>query len=304
MGSGAFLTDSGLETDLIFHHGFDLPDFAAFVLLDDEAGIDALRRYYREHAAIAASSGAGFVLDSPTWRASPDWGQRLGYTPERLADANRRAIQLLVDVRDELGADVGPVVVSGCVGPRGDGYRPGELMAADEAEAYHSTQIGTFATTEADLVTAMTITYPAEAVGITRAAAGAGMPVVISFTVETNGDLPDGTPLRDAIAAVDDATAGDPAYYMLNCAHPDHFEGVLEPGSAWTARLRGVRANASRRSHAELDEAEELDEGDPVELAADYRALRARFPELAVLDGCCGTDSRHVREIATACVLP
>ena len=130
------------------------------------------------------------------------------------------------------------------------------------------------------------------------------MPVVISFTVETNGDLPDGTPLRDAIAAVDDATAGDPAYYMLNCAHPDHFEGVLEPGSAWTARLRGVRANASRRSHAELDEAEELDEGDPVELAADYRSLRARFPDLAVLGGCCGTDSRHVREIATACVLP
>ncbi len=302
LADAVFLTDSGLETGLIFHDGYDLPHFAAFVLLHDPTGTETLRRYYREHADIAVRTGSGLVLESATWRASPDWGERLGYTPDRLADVNRRAVDLLVEVRADLGDGVGPVVISGCVGPRGDGYRPGDLMSPEAAAAYHSTQVATFATTEADLVTAMTITYPGEAIGIVRAAADAAMPVVISFTVETNGDLPDGTPLADAVAAVDDATSGGPAYYMVNCAHPEHFEGVLEPGAAWTARLRGVRANASRRSHAELDEAEELDEGDPTELGLQYRRLRDTFPNLSVLGGCCGTDSRHVGEIAAACL--
>ncbi len=297
-----FLTDSGLETDLIFHHGYDLPHFAAFVLLDDEAGTETLRRYYREHAAIARDAGVGFVMESPTWRASPDWGEQLGYPPERLAEVNRRAIALLAELRTELADGAQPMVVSGCIGPRGDGYRPAELMDADEAQRYHSTQIATFAGTDADLVTAMTITYTDEAIGIARAAEEAGMPVVISFTVETDGRLPDGSSLEDAVVAVDRATDGYPTYYMLNCAHPTHFAAVLEGGGVWTARLRGVRANASRRSHAELDEAEDLDDGDPGQLGREYRELRAVSPQLTVLGGCCGTDRRHVREIARACV--
>ena len=297
-----FLTDSGLETDLIFHHGYDLPDFAAFVLLDDKAGTETLRRYYREHATIARDAGVGIVLESPTWRASPDWGERLGYSPERLAEVNRRAIALLVDLRVELLDVVRPVIVSGCIGPRGDGYRPAELMTEDEAQRYHSAQITTFAGTDADLVTAMTITSAAEAVGIARAAEESGIPVVISFTVETDGRLPGGLPLGDAVVAVDSATDGFPAYYMVNCAHPTHFAAVLDGGGDWTARLRGVRANASRRSHAELDEAEDLDDGDPQELGRQYHDLRARAPQLTVLGGCCGTDRRHVREIAAACI--
>ena len=297
-----FLTDSGLETDLIFHHGYDLPDFAAFVLLDDESGTDTLRRYYREHATIARDAGVGFVLESPTWRASPDWGARLGYPPERLADVNRRAIALLVDLRSELEREVRPIVISGCIGPRGDGYRPAELMSEDEAQRYHSTQIATFAATDADLVTAMTITYAEEAVGIARAAREAGVPVVISFTVETDGRLPNGSSLEDAVRAVDRATDGYPAYYMVNCAHPSHFAAVLVDGGDWTSRLRGVRANASRRSHAELDEAEDLDDGDAQQLAEEYRQLREASPHLTVLGGCCGTDRRHVQEIATACI--
>jgi S-methylmethionine-dependent homocysteine/selenocysteine methylase len=301
---GVFLTDSGIETVLIFHHCYELPDFAAFVLLDDEAGIETLRDYFRGHAAIARDTGAGFIFESPTWRASPDWAARLGYSAEALAAANRKAIDMLVEIRSELDGAGLPMVVSGCVGPRGDGYQPSALMTAEEARNYHATQIGTFAGTEADMVTGITITYPDEAIGIVRAAQDAGMPAAISFTVETDGVLPDGSSLELAITAVDDATGGGPAYYMVNCAHPTHFDHVLASGGPWRERIRGIRANASRMSHAELDEAEELDDGDPHELGQQYEQLRASLPAIGVLGGCCGTDLRHVEQIAVACVRP
>jgi S-methylmethionine-dependent homocysteine/selenocysteine methylase len=301
---GVFLTDSGIETVLIFQHDYELPDFAAFVLLDDEAGVETLRGYFRDHAAIARDAGTGFIFESPTWRASPDWAARLGYSDDALAAANRKAIGMLVEIRSEFDGDDLPRVVSGCVGPRGDGYQPSALMTADEARGYHSTQIGTFAGTEADMVTGITLTYPDEAIGIVRAAQDAGMPAAISFTVETDGVLPDRTPLERAVATVDDATVGGPAYYMVNCAHPTHFEHVLASGGPWRERIRGIRANASRMSHAELDEAEDLDDGDPHELGQQYEQLRASLPAISVLGGCCGTDLRHVEQIAVACVRP
>lgn len=299
---GVFLTDSGLETDLMFNRGVELPHFAAFTLLAGEEGTEVLRSYFRQHAAVARDAGAGFVLESATWRANPDWGDLLGYTPAALASANEQAVAMLVDLREELGEERGPLVVSGCIGPRGDGYVPGQAMGVDEAEGYHAVQVATFAAAGADLVHAMTITNPPEAVGIVRAATAAGMPAAISFTVETDGALPDGTPLRAAIEAVDEATGAAAAYFGINCAHPSHFASVLEPGAPWAVRIRTVRANASTRSHAELDEAEELDDGDPVALGADYRRLRDRLPALNVLGGCCGTDVRHVRAMAAACV--
>lgn len=296
-----FLTDSGLETDLIFHGGFDLPEFASFVLLHDAAGTKALRTYFREHAAIARDIGAGFIFESATWRASPDWGEKLGYSPARLAEANRRAIELLVELRGELDDYPKPLVISGAIGPRGDGYHPKELLAADEAQHYHTAQIEALADTAADMVNAMTITHAGEAIGITRAATACGIPVAVSFTVEVDGHLPDGTELGESVKQVDDATGGAPAYYSINCAHPTHFENSLNVGEDWMGRLRGIRANASRKSHTELDQADVLDEGDPRELACQYADLRNRFPQLNVLGGCCGTDSRHVREIALAC---
>ena len=295
-----FLTDSGLETDLIFHHEIELPHFAAFVLLEDPAGRATLQRYFADHVEIASRAGLGIVLETPTWRAGAAWGQLLGYPPERLDAANRAAVQLLVDVRGAASL-AEPVVISGCIGPRGDGYDPGELLSPAEAERCHGPQIETFADTAADLVTAMTLTHVGEAVGIVRAATAAGLPVVISFTVETDGRLPDGTTLPAAIAEVDQATDAAAAYYLVNCAHPTHFEHVLETGGTWSARLRGVRANASRMSHADLDEATALDDGDPQELAADYSRLRAHTPSLSVLGGCCGTDARHVEAIAARC---
>ena len=295
------LTDSGLETDLIFHHGFDLPLFAAFPLLDDPKGVEVLRDYYRQHAVVAQDANLGFVFEAVTWRASTDWASQLGYTEQSLADVNRRAIELGVNLRAELGEDAGPMVISGAIGPRGDAYNPGERMTPEEAQRYHSAQIETLSATQADLVTAFTLTYPAEGIGIVRACRAADMPVVISFTVETDGALPDGTGLGEAIAMVDDATNAAPAYYGINCAHPTHFIGVLDPTQDWVQRIRMVRANASRKSHAELDEADELDDGDPDDLGRQYVGVRARLPRVSVLGGCCGTDVRHVRAIARAC---
>ncbi|MFJ8966635.1 homocysteine S-methyltransferase family protein [Lentzea sp. NPDC102401] len=292
-----FLTDGGAETTLIFDDGIDLPDFAAFPLLDDPDGHVTLTRYFERYAGIAERDGAGIVLETATWRANPDWAARLGYDGERLAAANRKAVDLLLDVRQRFAI---PVVISGCVGPRGDAYRPESIMTREEARDYHSPQIRTFADTPADLVTAMTLTNIPEATGIVDAAREANVPVVISFTVETDGRLPSGDALGDAIEAVDRDTNGYPAYYMVNCAHPTHIAPALDPDAEWTKRLRGIRANASKQSHAELDEAEVLDRGDPEELADDYRTLRARFPWLTVLGGCCGTDHQHIDAISRA----
>jgi len=296
-----FLTDTGIETTLIFHDGFDLPYFAAVTLLRDEAGRQRLDRYFLDHAQLAAQSGTGFIIESATWRASPDWGDLLGYSRAALADANRLAVESLVAQRSQLDSDI-DVVVSGCIGPRGDGYDGTALMAAKQARDYHAEQVQTFAGTDADMVHAMTMTYPDEAVGVVLAAREAEIPVAISFTVETDGVLPDGTGLGEAIERVDDATGGAAAYFAINCAHPTHFAHVLDPDAAWSQRLRGVRANASRKSHAELDESESLDPGDPVELGAQYADLRRRSPNLTVLGGCCGTDVRHLQAIADALI--
>lgn len=294
------MTDGGIETTLIFQDGLDLPYFAAFHLLKDEQGREALRSYFHRHASIARVHGVGFILESATWRASSDWGKKLGYTRQELIDANREAIRLLIDLRDDLETEASPMVISGCIGPRGDGYDPGAVMSASEAETYHAEQIRVFAGTEADMVTAITMTNANEAIGVTRAARAAGMPSVISLTVETDGRLPTGQSLKDAIEEIDATTGQAPAYYMINCAHPTHFDTVLN-GGAWTDRLRGLRANASRCSHVELDEAELLDSGDPVELGRQYASLQARFPQINVLGGCCGTDHRHIEQISLAC---
>lgn len=294
------LTDSGLETTLIFLERMDLPAFAAYPLLEIAAGRETLARYFRRHLAIAAEHGTGFVLEAPTWRASRDWGLKLGHGPDDLARINRDAIEFLDRLRDD-ARGVAPIVISGNIGPRGDGYRPDTAMSAAEAEAYHAEQVNWFAETAVDMVSAFTLSTVAEGTGVIRAATNAGLPVVVAYTVETDGRLPDGTPLGEAILQTDAATGGAAAYFMVNCAHPDHFCGVLEGGGDWRARIGGIRANASRMSHAELDDAEELDAGNPGELGRDYAVLRRLLPNLAVLGGCCGTDDRHVAAIAGSC---
>ena len=297
-----FLTDGGIETTLIFEDGFELPDFAAFALLGDPAGREALVRYFDRYAAIAEEHQVGIVLETPTWRASTDWGARAGLDADAVVAVNHDAVSLLEGTRERFATSKVPVVISGCIGPRGDGYVVEDAMTPDAARRYHLPQAEAFAAAGADLVTAITMTYADEAIGVAEAAREAGLPVVLSFTVETDGTLPDGTALGDAIEAVDAATEGYPAYYMVNCAHPTHFEDVLDPAARWTARLGGIRANASTASHAELDEAEELDAGDPVDLAERYAQLRRTHPSIKVLGGCCGTNHEHIGAIADRCV--
>lgn len=298
---GMYLTGGGLETTLIFHMGIEIPHFASFALMRTPEGYDLIRDCCRPYIEAARDTGLGFILDSPTWRASRDWGEKLGYTKETLAAANRDAVQMALDLRAEYETPTTPIVVSATLGPRGDGYAPGELMTAEEAEAYHGEQIGTFVGTDADMLTAFTLTNIAEAVGMARAAKAARMPIVLSFTLETDGRLPTGDTLGAAITAVDAQTGSYPAYYMINCAHPTHFAPALEDGGAWLERLLGVRANASRRSHAELNESTDLDDGNPAELGAEYRTLVQRFPHIRVIGGCCGTDSRHIAAIGRQC---
>lgn len=298
---GLFLTDGGIETTLIYQHGLELPYFAAFHLLRTGEGRATLRRYYQTHAAVAREQRTGFVLESATWRASADWGAKLNYSPEELSAANHQAITMLHELRREFETSRSPMVISGCIGPRGDGYRADRRLTAPEAEDYHALQAEIFDATGADLVTAVTMTHAEEAVGVVRAAQRYNLPVVVSFTTETDGRLPSGQPLAEAIAQVDGETARAPAYYMINCAHPTHFADALTAGTAWVQRIRGLRANASAKSHAELDASTELDAGNPEEFGVQHAELRRMLPHLTVFGGCCGTDHRHIAAIGKAC---
>ena len=300
---GIFLTDGGMETTLIFHEGIELPHVAAFVLLDSAEGREKLKQYYAAYLSVARDHGTGFVLDSPTWRANPDWGARLDYDAAALKVINVRSIAFLEELRSDWERPAAPCVISGAIGPRGDGYKAGNMDAA-EAEDYHRAQIAAFADGGADMVTAYTLTSVNEAIGIARAAQSEGIPSAISFTVETNGRLVKGETLREAIEAVDRETDRAVEYFLINCAHPTHFENALKAGETWTERIHGLRANASTKSHAELDESETLDSGDPADLGRRYVALRRAFPKMRILGGCCGTDHRHAVAICEACVPP
>jgi S-methylmethionine-dependent homocysteine/selenocysteine methylase len=294
-----FLADGGVETDLIFHHGIEIREFAAHTLLPDSVGREALANYFRGFLALARDMDAGYILDTQTWKAHMHWAKALGADEGELRQANRDSVAFIAGLWDEFASNARPIVLNAVIGPRGDAYAPEAAVAAREAQDYHARQIGWLAETEVDMITALTFTQSGEATGVVRAAGAAGLPVVVSFTTETDGRLPGGEPLGEAIAAVDDATGGDAAYFMLNCAHPDHFAHALKDAD-WLRRIRAIRCNASRKSHAELDESEVLDDGNPRELGAQYVELRRRMPWLNVFGGCCGSDLRHVTEIARA----
>jgi homocysteine S-methyltransferase len=295
---GLYLADGGLETTLIFHEGTEVPYFASIDRLRTPEGTAQVRRYYDAYAQMASDSGLGFILETPTWRGSRDWGERLGYTLDELRELNHRSVDMMRELRDAFGHP--EWVISGCIGPRGDGYSPESAPGAEEAERYHAQQIGWLAEAGVEMVSAYTMNTVAEAVGVTRAAQGVGVPVVISFTVETDARLPSGASLQEAIGQTDAQTGSGPAYYMVNCAHPTHFESVLDAAAPWTQRIQAIRANASTKSHAELDESTELDAGDPHDFGARMAALAGRLPHLRVLGGCCGTDLRHIQSIADA----
>jgi homocysteine S-methyltransferase len=287
-----WIADAGLETVMIFLEGIDLPHFASFPLLDSTAGKAALTRYFDHFVPLARDGGSGFVLDTATWRANMGWAAAMGLAAAAIRSANLRAVAFARDYRDRVETASLPVLINGVVGPAGDGYLIDTALTADAAEAVHELQIAALAEGGVDLISAVTMTYPAQAIGIARAAKRHGLPHVLSFTLETDGCLPSGQTLAEAIAEVDAATGASPLFYMVNCAHPTHFQDVLT--GAWVQRIGGIRANASRLSHAELDAATELDDGDPVEFGALYRDLGRVLPKLRLIGGCCGSDHRHV----------
>lgn len=296
-----FLTDGGLETTLVFQRGLDLPHFAAFPLLDTPGGRRELESYYATYLAIAAKRRIGFVIDTPTWRASKDWAPRLGYDLSGLRRINQESVAFIAMLRTRWEKVSSPCVLNGVIGPRVDGYRSGGMDAA-EAEDYHAFQAEIFASSDADLISAITMNSMAEAIGIVRAAKAVAMPCVVSFTVETDGRLVGGASLREAVETTDDETGGWPAYYMVNCAHPSHFTGVLERGEAWIHRIGGIRANASTKSHAELNQSTELDTGDVIDFGRRYAALKKICPAIRVLGGCCGTDHTHIESVCDSCL--
>ena len=297
-----FVTDGGIETHLIFNGGHSFPHFTVFELNDSEAGRQVMRDYYAPYVEIVRRAGQGFLFDTNTWRANPDWGARVGYDAARLRAVNVAAVRLCREVAADFEAAGVPTVVSGAMGPRRDAWQYDGAMSVDEALGYHAGQIAAFAEAGADLVTALTLTNVPEAIGIARLAEDVGLPCVLSFTLETDGRLPGGKPLGEAIEAVEEATGRSPAYYMINCVHPIHFASTIRHAGAWVDRIGGLRVNASMKSHAELDESPVLDIGDWQDLAQRYQRLLPLLPNIRVIGGCCGTDHRHIDAICHACL--
>lgn len=287
-----FLVFAATGTDLIFNRGVELPGFASFPLVEDPDVQPIIVDQMRELMKVSAESELGCIIDTLTWMANRDRAAPLGYDADRLATLNRKAVALMCELREEDPRD--DVLVALCIGPSRDAYARLEPMNVETARAYHRVQIGSVADAGIDLVNACTFNQIEEAAGAVLAAKDCGVPISVSFVVETDGCLDNGTGLEQAIDRVDELTGNAAAYFMVNCAHPDHFSHVL----TGHPRLKGMAVNASRCSHAELDDATELDDGDPQELGAQVAQLVRKFPHISVIGGCCGSDFRHMREMA------
>lgn len=294
-----FVTDGGTETWLMYKRGLELPHFCSFYLLDLPAGREALKEYYRGFVRVAQRHRAHYIFCSLTYRASRDWGELLGYSRAGLAEMNHKAFALYREVAQEMACSDDSTLYSGCIGPRGDAYNLKQTMSAEQAQDYHAEQIATFRAAGADLVTAMTLNSAQEAIGIARAARAAGVPAVISFTLEKDGTVGGRASLRETIEQVDAETGNAPAYYMLNCTHPQDFLPALGEGP-WMQRVLGLRANASSLEHGRLCQLGRLEEGDWTDLARQHGELTGRYPRMNVFGGCCGTDSVHVAGIVDA----
>lgn len=294
-----YLTEGGQETEILYRHGRDLPEFAMYPLLDDAAAMSDLRSMYSAVLDVAAGHGFVAMISGLDYRGSPDWGEKLGYSRSALAEALERSIAFLREVARPYQGQIREIFIGGMLGPRGDAYALNKTITAEEANEYHSFQLEILKRAGVDFVSAVTFNSVAEAVGVARAAARIGVPLNISFTLESNHRLKSGLSLKEAVQAVD-SHAGDarPDFYGINCSHPSEFEPALEPGD-WVLRFRSLRPNASAKDKMELCQIGHLEEGDPVDLGARMGVLARRYPHIDVWGGCCGTWDRHLHEIAS-----
>ncbi|MEJ1962670.1 MAG: homocysteine S-methyltransferase family protein [Gammaproteobacteria bacterium] len=293
-----YLTEGGQETEIMYRHGHHLPEFAMYPLLDRPAAMADLRAMYARVLDVAAEHDFVPMLSGLDYRGSPDWGEKLGYSRTALADALLQSIAFLREVARPYEGQVPNILIGGMMGPRGDAYSLNRTITAGEAEEYHSFQIETLKQANVDFVGAVTFNNIPEAVGVARAAKRLGMPLNISFTLDSNHRLKSGPSLKEAIEAVD-REAGDarPDFYGINCSHPLEFGPALETGE-WILRLRSLRPNASAKDKIDLCQIGHLEDGDPADLGKRMGALARRYSHIDIWGGCCGTWDRHLREIA------
>ncbi|PTU32273.1 homocysteine S-methyltransferase family protein [Stenotrophobium rhamnosiphilum] len=293
-----YMTEGGQETEIMFKFGHDLPQFAMYSLLDKPQALAELKAMYCRYLDASAKHGFVALMGGLDYRASPDWGSLLGYSREALAETQHRCIDFLRDVAKPYVDQLPGISYVGIVGPRGDAYSLNQTITAESAEDYHSVQLETLSKAGVDLVSAMTFNNIPEAVGLSRAAARVGLPLALSFTLDSTCCLKSGPSLKEAIEAVD-TQAGDakPTFYGINCSHPFEFEPAIEPG-AWFQRVRSLRPNAAKMDKISLCQLGHLEEGDPKELGELMGDIAKRYPHIDIWGGCCGTWETHLDEIA------
>lgn len=292
-----YITEGGIETEILYKWGFELPEFSMYPLLDNADAMKTIHAMFDRVFAAAAAHDAGIVLAGLDYRASPDWAEKIGYSRDQLDAFIHRNIAFLKGRREAHADRVRDVYIAATCGPRGDAYGTGGTITEDEAEAYHAFQIAASKAAGADLVIGITFNNIPESIGFVRAAQDVGIPVGISLTLTPEGVMRSGPSLQQAVEEIDAATDGAAAWFGTNCAHPVEFEPALN-GGAWTDRLRYVRPNASKMDKIALCKLGHLEDGDPEELGGQMADLKRRFPQADILGGCCGTDERHLGEIA------
>ncbi len=292
-----YMCEGGTETEFMYKHGFELPHFATFPLLENPKAASVMRDMYRSYLDVTASHGMSAIMGGLDYRASPDWGALLGYSPEGLAEANLNALDFLRNIANEYVGQLPEILINGMIGPRGDAYEANRTITENEAEDYHSVQLNTLKEAEVDLVLAMTFNNIPESIGVARAAAKVGLPLAISLSLDSSSRLNTGPSLAEAITTIDRSTNGSPDFYMVNCVHPIEYEPALESGD-WIKRVRGIRPNASKMDKMSLCSLGHLESGDPVELGQQMGDLARRYPHMDIWGGCCGTWEVHLDEIA------
>ena len=295
LSSGIVFMEGALGERLKREYGLTIDGPVAMASLVYSArGRHALEELWKQYLSIAERYAFPFLATTPTRRCNRERLARSEYDDNILQD-NMRLLREAV-----AGARV-PTFSGGLMGCRGEAYTGQGCLTEGEAREFHRWEAEGFRAAGAEFLLAALMPTLPEARGMAAAMGSTGLPSIISFTLQRNGRLMDGTALHDAITAIDTLSSPPPLCYMANCVHPRIVAEALS--CPWnqteTVRTRflGIQANASPLSHAELDHAVELHQSPPEDLARDMAFLHKRFG-LRLFGGCCGTDDRHMEAIA------